>query len=279
MGKNSDFKTFFLLLSATTLMYLPAWAGDVIPASSVIGSPEEKAVTRTAFTTEKCGDWEQFKIGDITLENNVWNKKAITDYHQCLLMQTRDGKTLFGWEWRWPSADDVLAYPEIIYGWKPWARQSTTTHLPERVTDIEECKVTYDIDMKKKGVGNLALDIWLTSEAVPAEKNISMELMIWLDNNGQIPDGSPMGQVTISGATWDFYKGNPPHAGWGSTAFLRHGKSHEGVLDVKEFLDFLVKNKYLSGDNYLDSIEFGNEICGGEGRTLFRDYRIYMKRK
>jgi hypothetical protein len=264
-------KTVLLLVSAL----LPVWAEDVIPPPTDTKADEPAPVQ----AQQKCGDWERFTLGEIVLENNVWNKKSVTDYRQCLFQEKRDGKTLFGWEWKWPDTNDVLAYPEIIYGWKPWNQQSTTPELPRRVKAIQACAITYDIDMQKEGVGNLTFDIWLTREATPAEKNISMELMIWLEHSGQIPDGSSQGTVKIDGASYDFYKGKPPHAGWGSTAFLRKQPARRGVIDLKKFLDFLVKNKHLSGDDYLASIEFGNEICGGKGRTEFKDYRIVMKSK
>jgi len=246
------------------------------PPDTEEGSTIEPAEVLPGEDT-KCADWDHITLGGIVVENNVWNKKSVTDYRQCIFRGTRDGKTVFGWKWKWPDSNDVLAYPEIIYGHKPWNPGSTTPELPRAVKDIQACTVTYDIAMKKTGVGNLAFDVWLTREAVPAEKNIVMELMIWIDHNGQIPDGASRGTVTIDGADYDFYKGNPPHAGWGSTAFIKKVPTHQGVTDVKKFLDFLVKNKHLSRDNYLASIEFGNEICGGTGRTEFREYRVEMK--
>lgn len=277
MRKQRKFTLLFFVSLFFVFGFSTVWAGEMAEQPQAADTAGSKSNTGSAYTAQKCGDWEQFVLGEITLENNVWNKKSVADYRQCLFTQVKDGKPVFGWEWQWPASDDVLSYPEIIYGWKPWVGQSTTSKLPRRINDITECSATYDIDMKKSGAGNLAFDIWITDKAVPAEKNIAMEMMVWLDYDGQIPDGSFMGVVTISGAEWDFYKGNPPHAVWGSSAFLRHGKNDQGILDIKDFLDFLVKNKYLSGDDYLASIEFGNEICGGEGKTLFKDYRISMK--
>lgn len=254
-------------------------AETLIPPPPSEDGAASVVATAPSHRIEKCGDWERLTYDGIVLENNVWNKKSVTDYRQCLFEETRDGKKMFGWEWRWPDSNDVLAYPEVIYGQKPWNPQSTTPNLPSAVKDIRKCAVTYDVDMKKEGVGNLTFDVWLTSEVVPQEKNIVMELMIWLDNHKQVPDGQYQGVVKIDGQEYDFYKGNPPHAGWGSTAFIKKTPSHQGVTDLKKIMDFLVKNKHLSKDHYLASIEFGNEICGGTGRTVFRDYRVEFKGK
>jgi len=266
-----------ILIPMVFLFLPPAWANDIVPASP--------GTNPGANAESKCGDWEQFAMDSFIVQNNVWNKKDLTNYRQCLFQGTLGSKTVFGWEWRWPDSrtvsgyDDVWAYPEIIFGWKPWSPESTTAQLPRRVKNIGACVVTYDIDMKKDGVGNLAFDLWLTRKAVPAEDNISMELMIWLENTGQQPDGSYMGIVKIDGAEYDFYKGHPSHAGWGSTAFLRRGKSLKGTINLNKFLEFLVKNRHLSKDDYLASIEFGNEICGGTGRTEFQEFRVEMKAK
>jgi hypothetical protein len=43
-------------------------------------------------------------------------------------------------------------------------------------------------------------------------------------------------------------------------------------------LDFLVKNQYISKKDYLASLEFGNEVVVGKGRTEFKTYKVEVEK-
>lgn len=240
---------------------------------------EESPSTHNSATETKCADWDRFSYPEYFVENNVWGKKEITDYKQCLFKQT-DENGSFGWEWRWPTgAPDVVAYPEICFGYKPWGNQSTTPDLPLQVSKVKSAVITYDLVMKAEGIYNLAFDAWLTSEAIPAEKNITAEIMIWLNHETLRPDGETAEAVTIDGEEYDFYTGHPPHAGWPYHAFIKKTPEFSGKTDLGKFLKFLVKNGHASGDDYLASIEFGNEIHSGTGKTELKKYNIKVTKR
>ena len=75
-------------------------------------------------TTFYCDPWAQRLYGDYLIENNIWGQGEINDYSQCIFT-TNDSS--FGWNWTWPDVGyNVKAYPEIIFGKKPWSTTSTT---------------------------------------------------------------------------------------------------------------------------------------------------------
>ena len=77
----------------------------------------------TADVDTYCRDWAKLRNAGFVYENNVWNQGTIKREHraQCLLKRVVDGKVQYGWRWQWPRAGgNVKAYPEVIYGHKPW---------------------------------------------------------------------------------------------------------------------------------------------------------------
>jgi hypothetical protein len=254
-----------ILLILLSFISLPAWSEVLLPNAT---SPQTK-----------CADWDRFGFSDFYMENNVWGKGSLTGYKQCLFRSEGKNPT-FGWEWDWPQgAPDVASYPCLSYGWKPWNSSSTTPLLPLQLSKVKKALITYDLALDAEGIYNLSFDAWLTSEERPAEINITGELMIWLTRKTLRPDGVSSQSVTIDGEGYDFYHGKPPHAGWPYLAFIKKNDRVSGTTDLKKFLDFLLKNKHISKKDYLASIEFGDEVVYGKGRTEFKKYSVEIKGK
>lgn len=245
---------------------------------------------RTPYTQQKikapavtadsrlCGDWQVLEINDFKLENNVWNKQGISDYKQCVYKIDFDSPFPFGWTWAWPEKDSsVKAYPEIIYGWKPWATESTNTNIPVQISSINELVVSYDINTEAEGNYNLSFDIWINKQKTPSPNNISAELMIWLHNHGMYPAGGFVEQVTIDGELYDFNIGGVGHAGWVYIAFVIAEPEYKGDTKIHEFLKYLVDNDHISSSEYISSIELGNELIDGIGNTRFDHFSVMMK--
>jgi hypothetical protein len=239
--------------------------------------PEEKiAEEQDVSRKEMCHDWAGLFIGEFIIENNVWGKADITDYKQCIFQEAGDTLT-FGWSWNWPSADgSVKAYPEIIYGNKPWAQSSTTPNLPIQLSEMNEIIVTYDTVTEATGVYNFAFDIWITFSDEINPENISREIMIWVNNAGMIPAGEATDIITIDGEKYAFYAGDVNTGEWLYVAFVKEVKSESAMLNIHNFLTYLIENEYMSSEEYLASIEFGNEIVQGSGEVVFYNYTINM---
>src|SRR5664279_297718 len=98
-------------------------------------------------------------------ENNQWGSgKAHGVFEQCLL--ERDGPgggTERGWSWLWPGQDpSVFAYPEIVFGWKPWTGgRSSDPRFPLKISAMQHLVIRYDVETNATGSYNLAPEVWL----------------------------------------------------------------------------------------------------------------------
>ena len=237
-----------------------------------------------------CRDWAKLRNGGFLYENNVWNQGAIKreDRLQCLLKRVVDGKVQYGWRWQWPrGSGNVKAYPEVIYGHKPWFTFSTTANLPRRISAIDELSVTYDVEMQARGRYNLAFDVWVTDSDRPTPSTITHEVMIWVGERRRAWEPSPgylAKRVAIGGAAYDLYI--KPNAEWlkehgapkvAYIAFNARTAQVSGSIDVKQFLDYLADHGHLPADGYVASVELGNEVMNGTGELWLKSYEISVK--
>ena len=272
---------FFLGLAVTgcaDIVYdAPSGDNDTPPA------PTPAAV----IIESRCADWAELESLDLLYHNNVWGKGDLTDYEQCLLRRNLDGTMQYGWRWQWPDGTGhVKAYPEVIYGHKPWHATSTTPSLPVRIASVNTLSVHYAVELSAQGTYNLAFDIWVTRDNPPTPETITHEIMIWLDQT--FPPQSPefrAGQVTMDDITYDLYirPGFDPAPGNSHglseakihyIAFVSQGDQYRGTIDVAQFLDYLVAHDHIPADGYVASVELGNEVIAGTGELWLHSYRI-----
>ena len=241
----------------------------------------------TADVRTYCRDWARLQDAGFLYENNVWGQgdSVTNDRLQCLLKRVADGKMQYGWRWRWGRAGgNVKAYPEVVYGHKPWFTFSTTPDLPRPISAINEFTVAYDVSMNAHGRYNLAFDIWVTNSDTPTPSAITHEIMIWVGDRANAWEpypGKRVKSVMIGGAAYDLYV--KPRAEWLAEhgapnvdyiAFNAATAQHSGAIDIKEFLDYLTENDHLPANGYVASAEFGNEVMHGSGELWLKTYEI-----
>ena len=235
--------------------------------------------------TVGCAGWEEWFVGEYSWFNNVWNRQNTTDYEQCIMRRTLpQGTVEYGWRWRWPLREnEVKAYPEVIYGHKPWHEIPTTLALPRRIGDIEALTVDYEAYLTAEGVYNFAFDFWITRNNPPSESGISHEIMIWLDYGFRpAPPEYYVGPVRVDGVLWDLYVW--PDRVWHTPeettfvadfiAFLRHEDQYVGSIDLIKLFDYLVDRGHLEAHHYLTAIELGNEATSGTGELWFKRFEV-----
>lgn len=234
-----------------------------------------------------CEDWARLRHAGLLYENNVWNHAAVSreNRRQCLLKRVVDGKAQHGWSWQWPrGSGEVKAYPEVVFGHKPWLATSTTGSLPRRISAINAFSVAYRVDMRARGRYNLAFDIWVTNSDRPTPSAITHEIMIWVGDRVRAWEPSPgnrVKRVTIGDAAYDLYI--RPRAEWlrehgapnvAYIAFNARRARLDGGIDLKAFLDYLTENGHLPADAYVASVELGNEVMHGSGEVWLESYAI-----
>ena len=175
-----------------------------------------------------------------------------------------------------PSGN-LYGYPACIrgwhYGWNP-ANDNLFPMQLSAATSIP-CSFSYSSGGSNMS-GDFAYDMFLRWDN--AKSTPQLEVMVWAGNNSW-PIGTQTGTNVLSagGYTFDLWEGMNTAAGYYVYTFIPHGTAGVGSLptsgslnvDMKTFYNWLQANRSGSGrfsnSMYLDVIEAGLEITGGNG--------------
>ena len=226
--------------------------------------------SKSQDTLFQCGPWEEYSLGSYLLQNNTWGQGDITNFSQCIFT-TSD--SVFGWNWDWPNiGNSVKAYPEIIFGKKPWSSISTNNVLPIALNRIENFEVDFDFQTEANGNYNSAFEFWITEDSLSNENGITTEVMIWTSNNFLQPAGNQISIVYVDGYFYKMYRA--VFDAWVYYAFVSEVDQHNGTLKIHDFINYMVSIGHLNPNEFLGSFEFGNEIVHGNGQTTINQYSI-----
>jgi len=237
-----------------------------------------------------CRAWATRIDGPYRYENNLWGSdKAKGKFEQCLLTRNVNGRSQLGWSWNWPGFDPtVFAYPEIIFGWKPWSGgKPTDARFPLRVSDVRHLTLSYEVETQATGSFNLAPEIWLTSSGAWSERVnsqlITTEVMFWMDYaEGARPAGKVVQTPTLDGVTYELWKEDNIGAqangkGWALLSFKSPTIQHKATISIHSLLKHLVESKLVNASDYVASVEFGNEVMGGSGTTWVEHFEVDLQ--
>ena len=236
------------------------------------------------FESEK--DFDSTVVGGrFRLLNNVWNKGASTGRHrQKIFVNDDNGKTLFGWAWKWRDSSGVATYPEVQVGQSPWNGEAAPDSGFPFQAGTKKLVVNYDIALEASGSYNLAFEFWAIS-AVPASKaTITHEVMIWIAGERLGAAGTLVGNTTIAGNVFSIFqeKNHGDSSGanqntWTIVSLLADKPILHGPLDIGQIIEFLLENGYLKPSLFIANLELGNEIQRGSGTTIIRDYAVNVE--
>jgi hypothetical protein len=267
-----------LFLTATILSILTACTSSSGTPLSDTNPPEG---TVSAMTE---ADWGSVVFNErYRVVNNVWNKGACTGaYGQRVFLEDIAGTQAFGWQWDWRNSGyNVVAYPEVIFGDKPWdASSGISTAFPVQAGSAD-ITADFDLSVRASGTYNMAFSLWCVSSLPSGIDTISHEIMIWNLNHGMTPAGVKFATVTLGGIAYDVYKkdnhsddsGGSTHH-WTYIAFCAKEPITKGPLKISDFVDYLLAQGILLPSNYVTSVELGNEIVTGSGTVDARAYAI-----
>lgn len=247
--------------------------------------PDELKVLFTHADIAECGEFSTINHGDMKAENNTWNAANLAEgsYEQCIFQHTLSGENKIGWKWSYPdTAEGINAYPELIYGKKPWHSQSTTTALPMNISSITQLKAQYDVVVSRnEGEYNLAFDNWISSAASSRPQDILFEFMIWEDYNKITPFGDFITNVSTPNGEYKLYTGNPTWepegTDWIYIAFVRSTPRRSGTVDIDLMLQYLIDHDIVPADSFLSAIEFGTEVGNSKGFALIQSFEITLE--
>lgn len=235
----------------------------------------------------ECGDWATIERGTLKYFNNNWAKnKAQGKFEQCLLQRKTDGGQQFGWSWAWPGFDQLgFAYPAIVVGRTPWSDKTTDARLPLSVSSIPRLTLSYAVDTQATGKYSLSVSLWLLTPSEtpeqPIPRRIANEIIVWLDYGrpSSDPIGTQVGSPTVDGVVYELWH-KASHGdrgdgkGWPIYYFKSMSPATQGVVNLTPILGYLVAEGAVDPDELVTSVEFGNELMGGEGTTWVRDFKI-----
>lgn len=211
--------------------------------------------------------------GNGCVQNNAWGY-AGDDPPQSA--STPPGDEL-GWQWDWPAsaghdASQVVAYPEIIHGKKPFLDHSTLETLPAPLAAIERIRIAYVTQTRARGRYNAAFELWLVDDAQARPEHVQAEVMVWVAKRGLSPAGDCVATVDTPYGKADLFEAAMQH--WRYYAYVLRDEMPAGVIDLMIFVRELLARKKLDGSELIASIEFGNEIAFGKGRTAIEKYSL-----
>jgi len=235
----------------------------------------------------ECGTpWSTLSIGNASIDPNLWGL-ADYDCFSGLLEVKVDEKGYFKVIGELDLSNmslkpwNVIAYPEVIYGFKPWGVPeeqlvSSKLVLPQRLVELPKIIALVDYTVLDSSTGlNLAFDIWLLRSRVPRPpRQGDVEIMVWLYSDGSprpIPAGifvkSVEQQVVFDGiprvAIFDIYVERSVGNGWTYIAFSLRESVERGeiILDISSLLDIAIEILGFKREElYLTSIELGFEV-------------------
>jgi len=215
----------------------------------------------------------------LTMELCLWN---LENYQGKAQLVYENGEIKFSCDIEKPSIIDptkwVWAYPEVYYGYKPWAQNGLSQDfllLPGKIKKLPNfsLEIEYNLRAPRWLSLNIALDMWVTKEKYPTlVKNGDVELMIWLYNNRLKPAGKKVDEFSsqmsvnkkLIRADWEIWYEKME---WDYVAFRLKKPIVGGriILPITELIEkarkFLLKKYGHNIDEmYLEDIEFGSEF-------------------
>jgi len=221
------------------------------------------------------------------LQDNRWNARhaAQGPAGEQVFVEDLDSTPAFGWQWLWPDGNDVVTYPEVICGTKPWDMGSagyTGGGALPFTAGAATLAVDYDVTLESRGIHTLSFSLWTVTDTAHPLATIANEIMIWIDAVNMAPTSvAPQGSVEAGGTTFDAYiwPDQYDHSGgsdarWTYTALVAREPVQHGPLDLAPLLHYLRTHDVNGGtegapvlaeDASIASLELGTEIVGGAG--------------
>jgi hypothetical protein len=116
---------------------------------------------------------------------------------------------------------------------------------------------THAADAADTGIYNIGYDLWLNGVADAG----STEVMVWTDNQNQVPSGSRVAaSVVLGGHTWDLYATSGNYR-----AFVATPELPSGTVDLRAMLNYLVARGLLAPNPTIGQVCFGVEVVSTNG--------------
>jgi glycosyl hydrolase family 12 len=199
------------------------------------------ACTDPTFTTSS--DFGSENLGPYTVSNNMWNAGGGG------ITQTLSACSASSWFVTANVAEDgggVKTYPNSHYNY---------ADTPE-ISSLGSVTSTFGSTSPGNGDFEDAYDIWLNGTAGAGGD----EVMIWTDNHGETPAGSPVTTATFDGQSYTVWKGTN-----GPVSFVSNANVSAGDVNLLQFFQWLISKGYEPANSKLYQVDYGVEIATTNG--------------
>jgi hypothetical protein len=207
---------------------------------------------------------EQFGTTTIQGRYVVMNNRWGTSAQHCINV-TGTGFSITRQDGTAATNGAPVSYPAVYYGCH-YTVCSAGTNLPMQVSQISSATSSINYTFTG-GTYNASYDIWL--DPSPRTNGVSaMEIMIWFNRQGPIqPIGSPVGTATVSGRTWEVWRGSN---GMNNViSYVAPSAISSWNFSVLDFINDVRNRGAITNSWYLTSIQAGFEPWqGGAGLVV-----------
>ena len=225
------------------------------------GSLVTFAVTGTAHAdVQICDQFGSTVAGQYIVMNNRWGTTA----QQCINV-TSNGFTITSQQGVGNTSGGPVSYPAIYVGCH-YTNCSPGTNLPVQVSRISSAPTSINYTYVG-GTYNASYDIWL--DPTPRTNGVNaMEIMIWFNRQGAIqPIGSPVGNTTIGGRTWQVWQGS--NGSNNVISYVAPSPITSWSFDALGFINDVRNRGAITNSWYLTSMQAGFEPwIGGAGLAV-----------
>ncbi|MGW9193162.1 GH12 family glycosyl hydrolase domain-containing protein [Micromonospora chersina] len=212
--------------------------------------------------TQICEQYGSTTIGGkYVVQNNRWGTSA----QQCINV-TSTGFSITRQDGVGSTSGAPVSYPSIFVGCH-YTNCSPGTNLPVQVKNISSAPASISYNYVSGAVYDAAYDIWL--DPSPKKDGVNqMEIMIWLNRQGPIqPIGSPVGNASIAGRTWEVWRGS--NGSNNVISYVAPSAIPSMSFDAMAFINDTKNRGAITSDWYLTSIQAGFEPWqGGVGLAV-----------
>lgn len=213
------------------------------PASAQTWNCTADAFQACSFSNDP--GWDEY--------NNPWNNPAMPPNSYVLSSDSHSNWQVVANQAQCPTSDcAVEAYESAQYNYDNTSGEETISEISQMTSDFSQSMPTGSLGTNGFDA-EAAYDIWLN--------NYALEVMIWVDNQGQTPTGSEVGTADLGGTNYTVFFG-------GSTySFVIDNNETSGTVNIQDALDWLVSNEGVSSSSYMTQFNFGWEICSTDGQS------------
>jgi hypothetical protein len=192
---------------------------------------------------------------------------------------------VFNNEWNAAEAGPQTVWADSFHSWGVVSTQADTTGVKTypsvqenfrdtRLTSLRRLTSSFAESMPPAAAAykaEAAYDLWFN--------DYRNEVMVWVDNHGQQPNGIVSSEAVLSGQHFRVYRGN---AHMVSLVLLSGTHENTGSVNLLLALRWLVDHGYLRGSSLLTQVDFGWEIVSTDGIPLkftLHSYSLSVERR